>query len=496
MSIGNSDKFQARDQTISQIFEESSTNSDFSAEKAALRQVDWHILPLISLIYLVSFLDRSNIGNGRLYGLEEDLNLKRNQFQTATSVFFATYVACEVPSTIFLKKLRPARFLSGIVILWGVIATLTGLVQDYGSLLACRLLLGLAEGPLFPGLIVYLTFFYTRKELAVRFGYIILGGALSGAVGGLLAYGIGYMDGLHGLRAWRWLLIIEGLPSVCLGIFGWFFLADSPDSAWYLAPSQRKTLILRGTRDEREASASSARTLHRSDVLAAVKDWKVWAFCLLNFPGDIQLFSYSIFLPTIIKAINPLWSTLYVQALTVPCFAWSAIVYFAAAYVSDRIQHRAVFGILGCLVSIVGHVMLIAGNGVAVPYVGCFAIASGIYLVSGITLVWMPTNLPRFGKRSTAVGMQLMIGNSAGIAAPYPFEKLYPTDDTPRYVMGHAVTIALLALSAVVSGVLWWSMVNINKRRAAGKEDGKTVGLSEEQIDELGDMSPRYVYAT
>ena len=150
--------------------------------------------------------------------------MKGDQFQTATSVFFATYVvsihtrppkflyrnlnndkqACEVPSVIFLKKLRPARFISGIAILWGIIASLTGLTQNYGSLIACRLLLGLAEGPLFPCMILYLTFFYTRKELAVRFGYLISGAAVAGAVGGLLAYAIGYMDGVRNLRAWRW----------------------------------------------------------------------------------------------------------------------------------------------------------------------------------------------------------------------------------------------------------------------------------------------------
>ena len=139
----------------------------------------------------------------------------------------------------------------------------------------------------------------------------------------------------------------------------------------------------------------------------------------MNFPADIQLFSYAIFLPTIIKAINPAWSSLYVQALTIPCFAWSTIVYFIAAFVSDATQHRAVFGILGALASIMGHVMLIAGQGVAVPYLGCFFIATGLFVVSGIALVWLSTNSPRYGKRTTAVGMDLMLGNSAGIAAPY-----------------------------------------------------------------------------
>ncbi|KAI4205287.1 MAG: hypothetical protein LQ350_000610 [Teloschistes chrysophthalmus] len=293
---------------------------------------------------------------------------------------------------------------------------------------------------------------------------------------------------MHDIR----LLIIEGIPSVCLGVFGWFFLADSPEKAWYLSPAQRELIILRRKRDEREASTPSAQTLQRSDCWAAIKDWKVWAFCLLNFPADIQLFSYSIFLPTIIKALNPAWSTLQVQALTVPCFALSAIVYFVVAYVSDAMQHRAVFGILGCLVSIVGHIMLITGKGVAVKYAGCYVIASGIFVASGITLAWLPTNLPRYGKRATGIGMQLTIGNSAGIAAPY----LYPTHDSPRFVMGHAVTLALLALSAAVSGVLWYTYVRTNERRRAGLEDEKVRGMTDEEIDELGDESPRYIFAT
>ena len=98
---------------------------------------------------------------------------------------------------------------------------------------------------------------------------------------------------------------------------------------------------------------------------------------------------------------------------------WSAIVYFIVAAISDALQHRAVFGLLGVIASISGHVMLIAGGGVAVPYIGCFVIATGVFVISGIAIVWMQSNLPRYGKRSTAVGMQFMIGNSAGIAAPY-----------------------------------------------------------------------------
>ena len=112
--------------------------------------------------------------------------------------------AVEVPSTIFLKKLQPKRFINSLAISWGIIATLTGIIHNYSSFVALRLLLGIAEGPLFPCLILYLTYFYTRNELAVRIGYLVSGAAIAGAVSGLLAYGIGYMDHYNGLRAWRW----------------------------------------------------------------------------------------------------------------------------------------------------------------------------------------------------------------------------------------------------------------------------------------------------
>lgn len=106
-----------------------------------------------------------------------------------------------------LKKFRPSRWISIITTLWGIIATLTGITHNYGELIACRILLGLVEGGLFPGMAVYLTFFYTKRELALRIGYLFVSAALAGACGGLLAYGIGFMDNIAGLRAWRWIMV-------------------------------------------------------------------------------------------------------------------------------------------------------------------------------------------------------------------------------------------------------------------------------------------------
>lgn len=180
-------------------------------EKKLLRKLDRWIIPMMTLAYLSCFLDRSNIGNARLYGLEDDLNMHGNQYQTSVSLFFVTYVIFEIPSNLVIKKVGASRWISFIAVGWGIVATLTGVCQTYGGLIACRLILGLFEAGLFPGLAIYLTMFYTKKEIALRVGYLFVSAALSGACGGLLAYGIGLLDHHNGLRGWRWIFIIEGI---------------------------------------------------------------------------------------------------------------------------------------------------------------------------------------------------------------------------------------------------------------------------------------------
>jgi MFS family permease len=127
--------------------------------------------------------------------------------RTAVSILFVTYVLLEVPCNLLIKKLRPSRFISAITVGWGIVATLTGVVQSYGGLITCRLLLGALESGLFPGMTIYLTMFYTKRELALRVGYLFVSAAIAGSLGGLLAYGIGFMDGVAGQSGWRWYVL-------------------------------------------------------------------------------------------------------------------------------------------------------------------------------------------------------------------------------------------------------------------------------------------------
>jgi MFS family permease len=373
-----------------------------------------------------------NIGNARLYGLQEDLSMSDSQFQTAVSILFVTYILSELPSNLVLKKLRPSRWIAFITTSWGIIATLTGITQSYGGLIACRLLLGAVEGGLFPGMAVYLTFFYTKRELALRIGYLFVSAALAGACGGLLAYGIGHLDGAAGLSGWRWIMIIEGLPTFVLGILTWFILPDSPESAYFFSTEEKAFAAARLKRQT--GYTAKAAEFHWQDVKKCFKDWKVWLFCIAQFGSDTMLYGFSTFLPTIIKGINPKASTSTVQVLTIPCYALGAITYLIVARFSDHQQKRGLYSVGLGVVSIVGYALLISPASSGVHYTGCFLVAMGLYVCVGLPLAWLPTNLPRYGKRTSATGLQLTIGNCSGIMSAFVSFLSFsypPSDPTP-----------------------------------------------------------------
>lgn len=167
---------------------------------------------------------------------------------------------------------------------------------------------------------------------------------------------------------------------------------------------------------------------------------------------DTMLYGYSTYLPTIITTLGS-WTSAEAQALTIPCYVLGAIVYLLTAWLSDKYQKRGIPSLIAAMISIIGYILLITPVGNSVRYFGCFTIAAGLYVAVGLPLAWNVVNIPRYGKRTTASGMQLTLGNASGVMAPF----LYPSSDGPQYVKGHAVTIAMIAVGSVAYSVLWVS---------------------------------------
>jgi hypothetical protein len=212
-------------------------------------------------------------------------------------------------------------------------------------------------------------------------------------------------------------MILEGIPTFLLGIATWWILPDSPETAYFLTEDERAYAAARLRRQT--GYTKRATEFHWADVKKCFLDWKVWLFCFAQFGADTMLYGFSTFLPTIIRAIMPRASSATVQVLTIPCYALGAVTYLVVAYFSDKQQKRALYSILLGVVSIVGYAMLISPSSSATHYAGCFLVAMGLYVCVGLPLAWLPTNLPRYGKRTSATGLQLSIANCAGIMSSF-----------------------------------------------------------------------------
>jgi hypothetical protein len=280
-----------------------------------------------------------------------------------------------------------------------------------------------------------------------------------------------------------------GIPSVVVGIATYFILPTSPATAKFLNPEERALLL--AIRRNEIGQTESAEKFHWSDVLEGAKDWQLWIFSISAFTNDIMLYGFSTFLPVIIKGIGK-WTAPQAQALTVPVYALGTGVYLFVARFSDKQLQRGIYSACFSVIAVVGYCMLIANAGAAVSYTGCFVVATGLYVSVGLPLAWLPGNKPRYAKRALATGMQLMIGNMAGIAVPF----LYTQADQPKYYIGYGVSIACVFTSACIFTFMSTYYKRVNKRRAEGKEDWKMEGKTEEEIKEMGDWSPRYIYST
>ncbi|KAI9676987.1 MAG: hypothetical protein M1817_006826 [Caeruleum heppii] len=216
-------------------------NPDFSHinEKKVLRKMDLRLIPMLALLYLLSFLDRGNIGNAKIEGLVQDLNMTEPQYNWTLTVFFFTYCLFEVPSNLLLKRFRPSIWLPSIMVAWGTVMTLMGIVKDFKGLLIARLFLGVTEAGLFPGVAFFITMWYARHEAQLRQAMFFSAASVAGAFSGLLAFAISKMDGVGNLEGWRWIFILEGILTVVVAIIAFFTLYDFPDTAGFLTTEER-----------------------------------------------------------------------------------------------------------------------------------------------------------------------------------------------------------------------------------------------------------------
>ncbi|KAJ9607705.1 hypothetical protein H2200_007783 [Cladophialophora chaetospira] len=470
---------------------------DEKEKSRILRKIDYRLVPLLGILYLLAFIDRGNIGNAKIAGLYDDLHLHGMQYNTALTVFFVPYGFFEVPSNIVLKILRPSIWISVLMFCWGTVMTLMGVINSYEGLLVTRFFLGVAESGFFPAATYLLTIWYLRYEVQRRMAVFYAAASLSGAFSGLLAYGIQHMDGVAGLAGWKWIFILEGLIPVAGSFCVWFLLPDNPETARFLTKDEKEFIINRlaletGSGHGRVTNADRIRFHH---VKAAFKEWKIWAAVVIFWANTIGVYGFTATVPSVVEGLG--YTSANAQLMTIPIYVFAMIMTLIFAFWSDRVQQRTPFIMAGFSLAAVGFIgeLAIPHTRLAgVTYFFLFPLAAGLYCPFICLVCLIGNNLAPSSKR--AVGMALLIscGNFGGIAG----SNIYIAKEAPKYPAGFGTGLAISVIAVIMAYVLRISFQRENAKRDAfmvGKTDDEVKAMyTEQELLDLGDKSPFYRY--
>ncbi|KAH8689838.1 high-affinity nicotinic acid transporter [Talaromyces proteolyticus] len=452
-----------------------------------LRKLDIRLIPMLAVLYLMSFLDRGNIGNAKIEGLAEDLHMTGSQYALTLTVFFLTYAFAEVPSNLMLKCLKPSIWLPSIMVAWGTITTLMGIVESFNGLLVARLFLGLTEGGLYPGVIYYTTIWYSRKHAQFRNALFFSAASIAGAFSGLLAFAINKMDGIGNLAGWRWIFIIEGIATVVIAVMSFFLIYDSPEEASFLTDDEKNWVYDQLSRDGPIAQRNEK--FRWKFVTAAFTDWQVLVAMFMNLSLISPIYAISLFLPTIINNLG--YTSTDAQLLTIPIYISAAITAVVVAWYSDRHLSRSPFLFVLYGVIIVGYLITMAGAAADIPgltYAGVFIVACGLYTAFPCNVTWISNNLAGSYKRAVGLAIHVGFGNLGGAMV----SNFYRSQDSPKFLLGHGLSLMLVLIGLVAVVILRLGYQHCNRKR---DELGYTQGtLSPEEIESLGDKAPTYRY--
>ncbi|PYH90345.1 MFS general substrate transporter [Aspergillus ellipticus CBS 707.79] len=447
-----------------------SVTIDPVVEARLLRKLDLRVPTLLGFLYLLSLLDRSNIGNAKIAGMEEDLHLTGNRYTWLLTIFYISYTLFEFLALMW-KIMPPHRWAAITVLTWGIVATCQAATQNWAGMMALRFLLGMSEAAFGPGSPYLLSFFYRRQELGLRCGMFLSAAPLANTFAGALAYGI--TSGHAKIASWRLLFLVEGCPSLVAAFLAWFYLPDHPASARFLTEEEKEVARARSLR--RSGESERVTGINWKELLETLWDAKAWITALMYFSCNVSFSSLPVFLPTILEDMG--FTAINAQGLTAPPYFASFLVTIATTWLADRIQQRGLVIAFFSLVGAVGYVLLATCTSVGVRYFGVFLAAIGVFPSIANILPWVLNNQGSDSRR----GMGIVILNIIGQCGPFLGTNVFPSSDGPRYIRGQSICAAFMFFTVILAlclrALLAWENRRLDERYGplvSGAADGTT----------------------
>ncbi|KAK6439190.1 hypothetical protein LTR95_004609 [Oleoguttula sp. CCFEE 5521] len=465
-------------------------------ERRIRRKLDWRIVPLVTLLYLLCFLDRdadinnpANVGNARIQGMAKDLHLVGYRFNWALTVFYFTYTAVEIPSNAVLKYVGPKLWIPFLVLSFGIVSMCTAFVQSFNGLCVARAALGLAEGGVMPGIAFFLSSFYRRGELLFRVGIFVSAASMAGAFGGLFATGLARIPrwgtDATPIHTWRNIFFFEGLITMAVAIAAPFLMQTKPEECTFLTPREQ---LIAAERLAREHRAKAHEVVKWKHVKMAVFNVNNIVCAFGFFFVNVTVQSFSLFLPSILADLG--WTATRAQLYSVPPYIVACLISISIAFVSDRTKMRGIYLATFPLLCVIGFTILRVSNNENLKYMAVFFSAAGAFPGGPGFLSWGLNNAAGPAVRAVSGGYIVAIGSFGAIVATWT----YLLSDAPRYPIGHTINLVAQVIVACLATFGMFYIMRENRLRAAGKRDHRIEGMSEEDQDELGYLHPEFRY--
>ncbi|GHJ89070.1 hypothetical protein NliqN6_5472 [Naganishia liquefaciens] len=462
---------------------------DKVASSRLARKIDLHIVPIVALQYLFAFIDRANIGNARLAGLEKDLKLTGYDYNTLLSIFYVSYIVFEIPANLFTKWLGPGKAIPLYTVIFGVLSIACGFVNTFGAALAVRFLLGVAEAGMLPGIAYYLSRWYTKDELAFRLALYIVCAPLAGAFGGLLASGILTIDGIGKVHTWQQIFLIEGIITTAIGIGAYFLMTDRPEVARWLS-QEEKDLASTRIKAEHAGSTTVLDKMNTRAIKQGILAPTTLVIGLIFLLNNITVQGVAFFTPTIVRTIYPNKSTVQQQLFTVPPYIVGGFFTVLFPYISMKIKRRGIIMLCSAPLMTIGYIIFLATENAKARYGAIFLIMAGAFSFGALCNAWAAMNVASDTARAAALGYVVMLGNCGGLISTWSF---LPSDG-PNYPIGNGLNAATSACIFLLAGFLLWFIRVNNKKREAGQYDHYLNGVTAEEAHKLGNNHPGFRY--
>ncbi|MDR5746540.1 MFS transporter [Caballeronia sp. LZ029] len=417
---------------------------DMDLEKRTLRKISWRIVPFIMLLYFIAYIDRVNIGFASIT-MKTDLGFTSSMLGFGAGIFFWGYFMFEVPSNIVLHKVGARLWIARVMVTWGIISAMMAFVQGPTSFYVIRFLLGAAEAGFFPGIILYLSYWFPARHRAGVTAFFMAAAPISTALGSPLSAALLEMNGVMGLRGWQWMFILEAIPALILGVVVFFYMTDKPEKAKWLKDDERAWLV--NVMNAETASRATSGAKH--GIISGLANPRVLALSLIYFGTSAGLYTLGIWAPQIIRQLGVSSMTTGLLNAIPPIVSVIAMIFWSRH--SDRTGERTWHVVLACVAAAIGLVVAAMANSVVGLIAALTLVNIGISCAKP-PLWTMPTMFLSGAAAATGIATINSIGNLGGFAGPAMIG--WVKDQTGSFAGGLYFVAGLLVLSAVLTLLL------------------------------------------